>query len=95
MESGINLKVIYPEKLFYEGKVDSVIVKTPDGYEGFMTGRAPCCKLLAEDGRIKFRCHGETEFKEAIINGGFLYMNGDMLIYTDAASWPEDEEEDK
>ena len=38
--------------------MDSIIVKTTDGYQGFLKGRAACCVLLAEDGDVKFRCTG-------------------------------------
>lgn len=55
MEEGIKLRVITPDALFYEGRVSSIIVKTVDGYMGFLRGRAPACVLLAEDGKLRFR----------------------------------------
>ena len=53
--AGMHLKVISPDRLLYEGMIDSLVVKTEDGYEGFLRGRAPCCKLLAAQGDIRFR----------------------------------------
>ena len=53
--AGMHLKVISPDRLLYEGMIDSLVVKTEDGYEGFLRGRAPCCKLLAAQGNIRFR----------------------------------------
>ena len=55
MEEGIKLRVITPDALFYEGVASSIIVKTVDGYMGFLRGRAPACVLLAEDGKLRFR----------------------------------------
>ena len=69
----------------------------------FLRGRAPCCKLLAAQGDVKFphRDRGEKEtrmprrapkpdkdgFLKAITRGGFLYMNGDIIVYADEADW--------
>ena len=55
MEEGIKLRVITPDALFYEGRVSSVIVKTVDGYMGFLRNRAPACMLLAQEGKLRFR----------------------------------------
>ena len=60
-ESGaMKLRLLSPERLLYEGEVESLIVKTQDGYEGFL---------------------------KAITHGGFLYMNGDIIVYADEADW--------
>ena len=56
--AGMKLKIISPDQPFFEGSVESIIVKTTDGYQGFLKGRAACCVLLAEDGDVKFRCTG-------------------------------------
>ena len=66
-------------------------------------GRAPCCKLLAAQGDVKFRIAAEAKgnadaaesapkpdkdgFLKAITRGGFLYMNGDIIVYADEADW--------
>ena len=68
-----------------------------------MRGRAPCCKLLAAQGDVKFRIAAEAKgnanaaesapkpdkdgFLKAITRGGFLYMNGDIIVYADEADW--------
>lgn len=85
---GLKLKIVSPEKTLFEGYVESVIIKTTDGYEGFLKDRATCCKLLAEDGNIRLREAG-AEFKNVKTKGGFAYMNGDMTIYADEADWDE------
>ena len=56
--AGMKLKIISPDQPFFEGSVESIIIKTTDGYQGFLKGRAACCVLLAEDGDVKFRCTG-------------------------------------
>ena len=88
--AGMHLKVISPDRLLYEGMIDSLVVKTEDGYEGFLRGRAPCCKLLAAQGDIRFRAilrADEDGFLRALTRGGFLYMNGDVIVYADEVRW--------
>ena len=84
----LRLRIVSPEKTLFAGDVESVIIKTDDGYEGFLKDRASCCMLLAEDGNVRLREAG-TEFKNVKTKGGFAYMNGDMLIYADEADWDE------
>lgn len=88
--AGMHLKVISPDRLLYEGMIDSLVVKTEDGYEGFLRGRAPCCKLLAAQGDIRFHAilrADEDGFLRALTRGGFLYMNGDVIVYADEVRW--------
>lgn len=82
---GFTVKIVSPEKTVFDGICESVTVKTTDGYEGFLRGRAACCKLLAENGRISLRKKDESSLSELTTQGGFLYMNDTMLIYTDKA----------
>ena len=100
---GMNLKVISPDQVLYEGRIDSLVVKTEEGYEGFLRGRAPCCKLLAAQGDIKFHAvetaggnpdeyaarTDKNGFLRALTRGGFLYMNGDITVYADEVQWNE------
>lgn len=101
--AGMNLKVLSPDQLLYEGRIDSLVVKTEEGYEGFLRGRAPCCKLLAAQGDIRFHAAADADgssgayaaqtdkdgFLRAVTRGGFLYMNGDVTVYADEVHWNE------
>lgn len=85
---GMMLKILSPDQVLYEGSVESVIIKTTEGYEGFLKGRAPCCKLLAEEGDVRLRETGK-EFRTIKTKGGFAYMDKTMTIYADEAEWDE------
>lgn len=85
---GFMLRVVSPEKTLHEGNVESVIIKTAEGYEGFMKDRAPCCKLLADEGNIRLREAG-GEFRSIKTKGGFAYMDKAMTVYADEAEWDE------
>ena len=90
--SGMRVKVICPDKTLFDDEAESVIIKTCDGYEGFLKGRAPCFRLLPEEGEIKLRGSGEAEFKTIKAKGGFAHMDGILTIYVDEARWEKTEE---
>lgn len=83
--SGMRVKVICPDKTLFDDEAESVIIKTRDGYEGFLKGRAPCFRLLPEEGEIKLRKSGEADFKTIKAKGGFAHMDGTLTIYVDHA----------
>ncbi len=102
-DSSFALRIITPEKTLFDGRCESVTVETADGFEGFLRGRAACCKLLAAHGRIKLRaalgnCEKAAEpnggtapsVRSLKTDGGFLHMDGRLLIYADAAEWDEE-----
>jgi F-type H+-transporting ATPase subunit epsilon len=83
------LEVITPEKLFYKGEVESVIVTTLDGEEGFMAKHTWACKLLG-DGKLRIKEPGQSDFKIAKIHGGFADIKDTFVIFTDYAKWIEE-----
>jgi len=88
MPKSMLLEVITPSKLFYKGEVELVIVRTLTGDEGFMAGHTWAVKLLAP-GELWFQEAGAKDFKIAALAGGFIDVKGDIVIFTDAAEWPE------
>ncbi len=85
----VNLEVITPSKLFYKGNVEIVICRTLMGDEGFMAGHSWAVKLL-DIGELWIREAGSKTFKIAAVSGGFVDVQEDIVIYTDAAEWSED-----
>ena len=89
-DKGMRLTVITPEEEFYNGTVESVIVRTLDGYMGFLENRAPACVLLHDEGSLQFREAGaapEKDMLRILLNGGFAFMDEDLTIYADQARW--------
>lgn len=86
MAKSVKLQVITPDKLFYEGDIELVIVKTLSGEEGFMANHSWACKLL-DISAIFIREAGSKEFLTASVSGGFVDIMEDIIIYTDAAEW--------
>ena len=89
MAKSFRLEVITPERLFYEGDVEMVIVRTLIGYEGFLANHSWACKLL-DTGVLKIKENGAKEFKIAAITGGFIDVKDRIIIFADAAEWPEE-----
>ncbi|HVI39258.1 MAG TPA: ATP synthase F1 subunit epsilon [Anaerovoracaceae bacterium] len=89
MPRSMLLEVITPSKLFYKGEVELVIARTQSGDEGFMAGHTWAVKLL-DAGELWFQEAGAKDFKIAALAGGFVDMKDDIVIFADAAEWPED-----
>jgi F-type H+-transporting ATPase subunit epsilon len=89
MAKSFKLEVITPERLFYEGDVEMVIVRTLEGYEGFLANHSWACKLL-DTGKLRIKEAGAREFKLAAITGGFIDVKDRVVVFADAAEWPEE-----
>ena len=89
MPKSVLLEVITPSKLFYKGEVELVIARTLSGDEGFMADHTWAVKLLSA-GELWFQEAGSKDFKIAALAGGFIDVKENIIIFTDAAEWPED-----
>jgi F-type H+-transporting ATPase subunit epsilon len=87
-ERKINLKVTTPDKNFFEGEVDMVIVRAKTGEMGILPNHAPVVTVL-DIGNLRIK-DGDSE-KKAVINEGFMKVANNLVhIFTDSAEWPED-----
>lgn len=90
MANKVHLEIITPSKIFFSGDVEMVIVKTMLGEEGFMAHHSHACKLIVPS-CLKLKLgSGKGEYKRAAIAGGFIDVKDKIVIFTDAAEWPED-----
>ena len=89
MAKSFKLEVITPSKVFYIGDVELVIARTLEGDEGFMANHTWACKLL-DAGELWIQEAGAKDFKIAAIAGGYIDVKDYVVIFTDAAEWPED-----
>lgn len=87
MSKGFHIDIVTPENRFYTGEVESIMVKTSEGYEGFLAGHSWCCKLLADEGDIKLRPVGDTENIVIRLKGGYIEVADTTIVYTDKAEW--------
>ena len=77
----LNVSVISPEAVLYEGTTDSVIAPAFDGEVGILTGHAPMMTLLGK-GTLRIG-GGERRFA---IEGGFLQVvDNQVRVVTERA----------
>ena len=91
MAESVKLEIVTPERLFYIGEIELVIVRTLTGDEGFMARHSWACKLL-DVGEIWIQEKGAAhdDFKVAATAGGFIDVKNTITIFTDAAEWPDE-----
>jgi len=91
MPKSFKLTVLTPEKVFYSGDAEIVIIRTTSGEEGFMANHQWACKIIVP-GEMKIKEKGakKSDFKLAAVSDGYIKAAGDITIYTDAAEWPQE-----
>lgn len=86
MASTFVLEIITPERKFFSGEVEMVILKTPEGEMGILQGHVPMV-VAVDIGPIKIKKDGE--WLEAVLTEGFMEVKQDKtVILTDTAEWP-------
>ena len=79
----LNVSVISPEAVLYEGTTDSVVAPAYDGEVGILTGHAPMMALL---GKGVLRLGGDSD-KRFNVEGGFLQVvDNNVRVVTEKAS---------
>jgi len=80
----LNVSVISPEALVFEGTADSVIAPAFDGDVGILTGHAPMMTLL---GKGTLRIGAGAGAKTFAIEGGFLQVAANAVrVVTEKAA---------
>ena len=82
------LEVITPERTFFRGNVEMIIVNSLDGELGVMKGHIPMVASIAI-GLLKIKQDGK--WREAAINEGFMEVLPDRtIILSHSVEWPEE-----
>jgi F-type H+-transporting ATPase subunit epsilon len=80
----LKVSVISPEKLLFEGTVDSVVAPAYDGQVGILPGHAPMMTLL---GKGTLRLGPEGSAGRFAVEGGFLQVVDDAVrVVTERAT---------
>lgn len=86
MEKNFKLDIITPARKFFSGEVEMVVVKTPEGEIGIMSGHLPMVAAIAI-GPVKMLINGE--WSKAFLSEGFMEVRRDStVILVDTAKWP-------
>ena len=83
---GFMLEIVTPERAFFSGEVDRVIVRGVEGDLAILKNRAPIITPLAI-GKIRILKDGEERVAAAV--NGYISVDKDKTtIITDSAEWP-------
>lgn len=86
MAKTFRLEIVTPEKRFYDGQVEMVIVQTLQGEEGFKANHTPACMML-DVGELRIHEPG-GKVLIAAASDGFIDVEDDVMIFLDSAEWP-------
>ncbi len=80
----LTVSVISPERVLFQGQVESVVAPAFDGEVGILTGHAAMVTLL---GRGVLRLGGGAAGQRFAVEGGFLQVADDQVrVVTERAS---------
>lgn len=83
------LRIITPEKIFYEGEAVQIIAKTAAGNVGILAGHTPYVANVVPS-PLKISENG-TDFRVAAVSAGVVkFENGIATVVTTAVEWAED-----
>jgi len=86
MAPAFNLEIVTPERNFFSGDVEMLIIRTPDGEMGILPGHIPMVVAVAV-GSIRILQNGE--WLHAAVSEGFSEIKRDQTVMiVDAAEWP-------
>lgn len=77
MAKNFQLEIITPEKLFFKGETDSLIMPALDGEYGVQAGHEPIVIAL-EPGTVRY--HTEGQWHQVIVSQGFAEVMPDYAI---------------
>lgn len=82
------VKVICPERVFFEGEAEMLEMRTTEGEIGIFADHIPLTAVIAP-GVLRIKS-GEG-VKEAALNEGFVEILGDkVIILAESCEWPEE-----
>ena len=82
------LKVVTPQRVFYESDVDMVEFRTTEGDIGVLKGHIPLTAVIAPG---LMRIHENDEVKEAALLAGIVrIMPEEVTVLAEVCEWPEE-----
>ncbi len=88
MPAKYTLEIITPERIFFRGEVQSVIIPTSDGYMSIQKMHEPMVASIVV-GDMKLQVDGE--WLQCTTTDGFVEVRPDeTIIFSQAVEWPEE-----
>ena len=90
MATNFMLEIVTPDRTFFDGEVDMVILRTTEGDMAIMNDHEQMVAPVAI-GSIRVRKQGEENYREASCSGGFITVTYDKTtVVTDSAEWADE-----
>ncbi len=90
-KKGFQLRIVTPDRIFYEGAVDMVEFNTTEGEIGVLPGHIPLT-VIVKPGIITI--HEAEETKEAALHSGFAEILPEgITILAEIVEWPDEIDE--
>lgn len=87
-EKTFKLKIISPDRLFYEDDVTMIELGTTEGEMGVYAGHIPLTSVLVPD---TIKIHKGEEIRKAALHSGFIEILPDSVtVLAEIAEWPEE-----
>ena len=84
----LHLEIVTPDKSFFCGEVDMVIVRGIEGDLAILKDRAPIATPL-KIGKVRI-FQNDSERVAAVVDGYITAIDNRITIVTDAAEWPDE-----
>jgi len=82
------LEIVTPDRVFYEGEADMIVVKGTGGEMGILKDHEPFVTPLAI-GQVRIKDNGQ--FRNAALSQGYMeVLEEKVVILSDTAEWPEE-----
>ena len=89
MSKLFKLNILTPDKEFYNGQAEALVVNAQDGSLGIYADHAPTVAVLPI-GSIKIK-NEKGQWREAFNSLGFIeVLHNEVLVFVLACGWPED-----
>ena len=93
MASTFYVEIVTPERSFFSGDVEMIVLNTPEGEMGVLYGHIPMVVAVAV-GPMKILQKGE--WVNAFLSEGFMEVKQDKtIILADTAEWPHEIDENR
>lgn len=87
-DKSFRLRIITPERVFYEGEVDMVEFNTTEGQIGVLPGHIPLTVIIKPGILNIYEAEGQ---KEAALHAGFVEILPEQVtILAEVVEWPEE-----
>ena len=88
-ENSFKVKIIAPDRLFYEGDADMIELTTTEGQIGVYKGHIPLTAVIAPGTVRVYETDGDT--KSAALHSGFVEILQDSVtVLAEIVEWPDE-----